>query len=299
MISGRRPSLRSRASASIRPSAMVGNPPASATLEANSGTSVIQDMAPWIKGYLVPISLATGLSKKQSFFASARRHKFRISPMKAFTASSVPAPKRSTNDRAKVASTPRGMTSSCVKWLSRGWRALACTWFTKERRLSSVISAAHSESWNRLDLLERTRVSLVEKATGNLQVQADQIGRIQAEFGELPALEIINGNQVCQPMDALEDDPRRPCGQECRCRLRGGDASPDEDVERLRGCAQHFLDHRIESQGRLTAHESRGLAPFQDDAPDSRAILQNRCQQIQVTDDGKATVVLRQLPQSL
>ena len=129
---------------------------------------------------------------------------------------------------------------------------------------------------DRLDLLERARVSLVEKATGNLQVQANQIGRIQAELGESLALSLINGNQICQPMDALENDPGGPCGQECRCRLRGGDASPDEDVERLRGCAQHFLDRRIESQGRLTAHESRGLASFQDDAPNSRAILQNR-----------------------
>jgi hypothetical protein len=33
-----------------------------------------------------------------------------------------------------------------------------------------------------LDLFERKRVSLVEKATGNQQVQANQIGRIQAEF---------------------------------------------------------------------------------------------------------------------
>ena len=112
MISGRRPSLRSRVSASIMPRAMVGNPPASATLEANSGTSVIQDMPPWIKGYRVPISPATGLSRKQSFFASARWHALRISSMKACTASSVPAPKRSTNDAAKAASTPRGMTSS-------------------------------------------------------------------------------------------------------------------------------------------------------------------------------------------
>ena len=92
----------------------------------------------------------------------------------------------------------------------------------------------------RLDLLERKRVSLVEKATGNLQVQANQIGRIQAEFGEPLALNIINGNQVRQPMDALEDDPGGPCGQECRCRLRGGDASPDEDVERLRGVCAAF-----------------------------------------------------------
>lgn len=38
--------IRSRASASIRPRAIVGNPPASATFKANSGTSVIQDMAP-------------------------------------------------------------------------------------------------------------------------------------------------------------------------------------------------------------------------------------------------------------
>ena len=84
----------------------------------------------------------------------------------------------------------------------------------------------------RLDLLERARVSLVEKTTGNLQAQADQIGRIQAEIGEPLALTVIHGNQIRQPMDAFENDPGGPCGQECRCRLGGGDASPDEDVER-------------------------------------------------------------------
>jgi len=68
---------------------------------------------------------------------------------------------------------------------------------------------------------------------------------------------------------------------------QGPDASPDEDVERLWGCAQHFPDHRIEGRGRLTAHEPRGLASFQDDAPDSRAIFQNRCQEIHVTMIGK------------
>jgi len=46
----------------------------------------------------------------------------------------------------------------------------------------------------RLDFLERKRVSLVEKATRNLQVQANQNGRINAEFGEPLALKMINGN---------------------------------------------------------------------------------------------------------
>jgi len=111
--------------------------------------------------------------------------------------------------------------------------AFACTWLMKERRLSSVISAPYSESSSALISLKRARVSLVKKATRNLQVQADQIGRVQAEIGERLALDIINGNQICQPMDALKNNPGGPCGQECRCRLRGGDASPDEDVERL------------------------------------------------------------------
>ena len=62
----------------------------------------------------------------------------------------------------------------------------------------------------RLDLLERKRVSLVEKATGNLQVHANQFGRIQAEFGEPLALNIINGNHIRQPMDTLENDPGSP-----------------------------------------------------------------------------------------
>ena len=44
------------------------------------------------------------------------------------------------------------------------------------------------------DLPKRNRVSLVEKATRDLQVEADQIGRIHAEVGEPPALEIIDGN---------------------------------------------------------------------------------------------------------
>ena len=132
----------------------------------------------------------------------------------------------------------------------------------------------------RLDLLEGQRVAFVEQATRNLQVQADQIGGIQAESGEALALAIINGNQVGQPMDALEDDPGGPGGQEGRSRLRGGYASPDKDVQGIRGGVPHFLDRRIESQGRLSAHESGGLAAFQDDAPDSRTILQNRGQEI-------------------
>ncbi len=80
------------------------------------------------------------------------------------------------------------------------------------------------------EFLERGRVALVEKATGDLQVEADQIGGIQAEVGEPPALVIINANQVCQPMETLEDDPRGPGGKQCRCRLGGGDGAPDEDV---------------------------------------------------------------------
>jgi hypothetical protein len=62
----------------------------------------------------------------------------------------------------------------------------------------------------RLDLPEGQRVAFVEQATGNPEVQADQIGGIQAEFGEGLALPIINGNQVGQPMEALEDDPAAP-----------------------------------------------------------------------------------------
>src|ERR1035441_1386841 len=119
-----------------------------------------------MKGYFVPISLATGLSRKQSFFASAERHKFRISSIKALTAFSVPVPKRSANDAAKAASTPRGMTSFWVKWLFNGWRALACTWLTKERRLSSVISAAHSESSNVLISLNASEFPLLKRRQG-------------------------------------------------------------------------------------------------------------------------------------
>ena len=132
----------------------------------------------------------------------------------------------------------------------------------------------------RLDLLECQRVAFVEQATRNLQVQADQVGGIQAESGEALALPFINGNQVGQPMDALEDDPGGPGGQEGRSRLRGGYASPDQEVQGTRGGLPHFLDRRIESQGRLTAHESRGLAAFQDDAPDSQTILNHRGQEI-------------------
>jgi len=84
----------------------------------------------------------------------------------------------------------------------------------------------------RLDLPERQRVTLVEQTAGNMQVQADQTGGIQAEFGELLALKIIDDHQICQPVDALENNPGCPNRQECRCRLRGGDASPDENVER-------------------------------------------------------------------
>ncbi len=44
-----RPNFSLRIFPSIKPSAMVGRPPASETLIANSGDIVIQDMAPWIK----------------------------------------------------------------------------------------------------------------------------------------------------------------------------------------------------------------------------------------------------------
>ena len=122
------------------------------------------------------------------------------------------------------------------------------------------------------DLFERDGVALVEKAAWDLQIEADQLRGIQTEVGEKPVLGIINGNQVCQPVDALEDDPRGPGGKECRRRLRGGDSAPDEDVHGLRRVGQHLFDRGIESQGRLAADESGGLASFQDNAPDSRAI---------------------------
>ncbi len=174
MTSGSRPSLRSSASAFIRPRAIVGNPPASAILAANSGISVIEDMAPWINGYFVPISLAEGLSKKQSLFISAERHRFRISSMKAFTAFSVPAPKRSANDAAKAASTPRGMTSSLVKWLLQRvqGRGIHVVDEAPAAFLRDICFA--QRVLERLDLLERHRVPLIEKPTGNLNVQTDQ-----------------------------------------------------------------------------------------------------------------------------
>ena len=78
----------------------------------------------------------------------------------------------------------------------------------------------------RLDLLEGQRVAFVEQAARNLQVQAGQIGGIQVESGEALALPIINGNQVGQPMEALEDDPGGPGGQEGRSRL--GVATPPQ-----------------------------------------------------------------------
>ena len=41
-------------------------------------------------------------------------------------------------------------------------------------------------------------------------------------------------NSLFDPTVAtFEDDAGGSCGQECRCRLRGGDASPDDDIERL------------------------------------------------------------------
>src|SRR5665648_912618 len=86
--------------------------------------------------------------------------------MKACTASSVPAPKRSTNDAAKVASTPRGMTSSWLKWLARGWRAPACTRLTKARRLASVISAPHCEFSNALISLKARELPLLNRRQG-------------------------------------------------------------------------------------------------------------------------------------
>jgi len=98
-----------------------------------------------------------------------------------------------------------------------------------------------------LDLFERKRVSLVEKATGNLQVHANQLGRIKAKFREPLSLNIINGNQIRQPMDTLENDPCRSGRQKCRCRLRGEDASPDENIERLWCVMQQFFDHRIKN----------------------------------------------------
>src|SRR5664280_2926029 len=122
-----------------------------------------------MKGYLIPISLATGLARKQSFFAPAEQHKFRISFMKALTAFSVPVPKRSANDAAEAASIPRGMTSSWVKWLFKGWRALACTWLTKERRLSPVISAAHSESLRVLIPLNAREFPLLKRRQGTFR----------------------------------------------------------------------------------------------------------------------------------
>ena len=115
MISAKRPSLRSQVWASIWPSAMAGKPPASAIAAANAGTSLIQDMAPWINGNLMPISRAKELSRKQFFFLAAATHNFFISAMKAFTACPVPVPKRSANAAAEADSTPSGIISFGVK----------------------------------------------------------------------------------------------------------------------------------------------------------------------------------------
>jgi len=50
---------------------------------------------------------------------------------------------------------------------------------------------------------------------------------------------------------------------------------------------RRISDRGIESQGRLTAHESGGLAAFQDEAPDSRTILQNRARRFKSPMIGK------------
>jgi hypothetical protein len=109
--------------------------------------------------------------------------------------------------------------------------APAFTRSAKARRLSSVrVAAPHSELSKSLISLNAIRVSLIEQTTGNLHIEADQIGGIEAEVLEPLSLEIINRNQVRQPVDALEDDPRGPGGQERRRCLRGRHASPDEDL---------------------------------------------------------------------
>jgi hypothetical protein len=151
----------------------------------------------------------------------------------------------------------------------------------------------------RLNLFEGQRVPLVEKATRNLQVQAHKDSGIHAESGELLALGIVHDHQIGQPVDTLEDDTGGSGGQEGRGRLGGGDAAPDEDVQRLRRGVQHFLGRRIEDQGRLAAHESGGLAALEDDAPGARILLDHGGQERHVPDDGKAAEVFRQGPQSL
>jgi len=113
-----------------------------------------------------------------------------------------------------------GISSPRVKWLSRGW-ARPGTHFARERTAAFLRNhRAAQQALEPFDLVERNRVSFVEQATRNPQVEADQIGRVQAEVGEPPALGIVDGNQVCQPMDALEDDPRGPGGQKRRSGLR-------------------------------------------------------------------------------
>ena len=97
----------------------------------------------------------------------------------------------------------------------------------------------------RLNLLERPRVPLVEEAAWNLRVQTQQGGGIHAESAQSFALGRVNSHESGEPVDALENDAGGARAQECRGRLGGPDTAPDEDVQRLRAGAQHFLDRRV------------------------------------------------------
>jgi len=179
-------------------------------------------MAPWIKGYRVPISAAAGLSTATvAYLAHKGLHGLLGSGPE--TLDERPGKGALHGERDDLV-----LAEMALQGMEGPGMHLACEGTAAFFRVLCPVQRV----LERLDLLERARVSLVEKATGNLQAQADQIGRIQAEIGKPLPLTVIHGDQICQPMEAFENDPGGPCGQECRCRLGGGDASPDEDVER-------------------------------------------------------------------
>jgi len=93
---------------------------------------------------------------------------------------------------------------------------------------SSVISLPHCEPSNVLISLNARELPLLNRRQGTCRSRPTDRWN-QAEAGEALALPIINGNQIGQPMDALEDDPGGPVVRKAEA-ASGCYASPNKDV---------------------------------------------------------------------
>jgi len=231
----------------------------------------------WIKGYVMPISRATGCQEaiplRLRSAAQVPRLRMRVT---AFSFRDRNA-RQTTRQRR---STPVD-DSLRVKWLSRdGGAGLHLA--DEARRLSSVIRRRTAPP-RTPESFEGKRVPLVEKATRTCR-SSPQCSGIHAE-----AASSWRWRSSMTTRSVSSGRSRRRYrgsgGQEGRS--RSGWRLPQMRTSETSQKSATFLCRRIEDQGRLAAHESGGLATLEGDAPDARILLDHGGQERHVPTMGK------------